>query len=118
MPQERRSCSKSFKAQVIVEWAQPETSMQTTFIPVSPDQASLLDDLIDTDIAAIESELEALQPAPVEAKVRQQTKRAPLAPQFPRTLIHHEPYNSPASAVAPSSASAVRPQAFWNVGCH
>ncbi|MGP5445698.1 IS66 family transposase [Pseudomonas helleri] len=61
---------------------------------LSPDQASLLDDLIDTDIAAIEDELEALQPAPVEAKVRQQPKRAPLPPQFPRTLIHHEPDNS------------------------
>lgn len=61
---------------------------------LSPDQASLLVDLIDTDIAAIEAELEALQPAPVEAKVRQQPKRAPLPPQFPRTLIHHEPDNS------------------------
>ena len=61
---------------------------------LSPDQASLLDDLIDTDIAAIEAELEALQPAPVEAKVRQQAKRAQLSPQFPRTLIHHEPDNS------------------------
>ncbi|RMU26762.1 hypothetical protein ALP31_04691 [Pseudomonas amygdali pv. morsprunorum] len=61
---------------------------------LSPDQASLLDDLIDTDIAAIEAEFEALQPAPVEAKVRQQPKRAPLPPQFPRTLIHHEPDNS------------------------
>ncbi|RMR37453.1 Transposase [Pseudomonas syringae pv. coriandricola] len=61
---------------------------------LSPDQASLLDDLIDTDIATIEAEFEALQPAPVEAKVRQQPKRAPLPPQFPRTLIHHEPDNS------------------------
>lgn len=61
---------------------------------LSPDQASLLDDLIDTDIAAIEAELEALQPAAVETKVRQQPKRVPLPPQFPRTLIHHEPDNS------------------------
>src|SRR5476651_2333228 len=61
---------------------------------LSPDQASLLDDLIDTDIAAIEAEREALQPAAVEAKVRQQPKRAALPPQFPRTLIHHEPENS------------------------
>jgi len=38
---------------------------------LSPDQASLLDDLIDTDIAAIEAELEALQPIPVEAKMHQ-----------------------------------------------
>jgi hypothetical protein len=61
---------------------------------LSPDQASLLDDLIDTDIAAIEAELEALQPVSVEAKMRQQPKRATLPPQFPRTLIHHEPENS------------------------
>ena len=67
---------------------------QEAFAPVSPDQASLLDDLIDTDIAAIEAELEALQPAAVEAKVRQQPKRAALPSQFPRTLIHHEPENS------------------------
>jgi transposase len=61
---------------------------------LSPDQASLLDDLIETDIAAIEAELEALQPAAVESKVRQQPKRATLPSQFPRTLIHHEPENS------------------------
>ncbi len=61
---------------------------------LSPAQASLLDDLIDTDIAAIEAELEALQPTPTAAKVRQQPKRAPLPAQFPRTLIHHEPDNS------------------------
>lgn len=58
---------------------------------LSLDQASLLDDLIDTDIAAIEADLEALLPAPAEVKVRQQPKRAPLPSQFPRTLIHHEP---------------------------
>jgi transposase len=34
-----------------------------------------------------------VQPAAVEAKVRQQPKRAPLPPQFPRTLIHREPDN-------------------------
>jgi hypothetical protein len=53
---------------------------------LSPDQASLLDDLIDTDIAAIEAELEALQPTPVEAKVHQQPKRASLPSQFPRKV--------------------------------
>jgi transposase len=61
---------------------------------LSPDQGRLLDDLIDTDIAAIEAELEALQPAPTASAVRQQPKRAPLPPQFLRTLIHHEPDNS------------------------
>ena len=61
---------------------------------LSPDQASLLDDLLDTDITAIEAELEALQPAPVSTEARQKPKRTALPPQFPRTLIHHEPDNS------------------------
>ena len=60
---------------------------------LSPDQISLLDELIDTDIAAIEAELKALHPAPV-AQSRQQPKRAALPAQFPRTLIHHEPDNT------------------------
>ncbi|KPX28033.1 ISPpu14, transposase Orf3, partial [Pseudomonas amygdali pv. eriobotryae] len=61
---------------------------------LSPDQASLLDDLTDTDIAAIETELEALRPAPVSSEARRKPKRTALPPQFPRTLIHHEPCNS------------------------
>ncbi|ASD07567.1 IS66 family transposase [Pseudomonas aeruginosa] len=61
---------------------------------LSPDQVSLLDDLIDTDIAAIEAELEALKPARASTEVRQKPKRTALPPQFPRTLIHHEPDNS------------------------
>ena len=61
---------------------------------MSPDQVSLLDDLIDTDIAAIEAELEALKPARASTEVRQKPKRTALPPQFPRTLIHHEPDNS------------------------
>src|SRR5476651_2638901 len=61
---------------------------------LSPDQASLLDDLIDTDIAAIEAELEALKLAPASTEARQKPKRTALPPQFPRTLIHHEPDSS------------------------
>ena len=38
---------------------------------LSPAQVSLLDDIIDTDIAAIEAELKALQPAPVSTEARQ-----------------------------------------------
>ncbi|EJM00330.1 hypothetical protein PMI18_03058 [Pseudomonas sp. GM102] len=38
---------------------------------LSPDQVSLLDELIDTDIAAIEAELEVLKPAPVLTEARQ-----------------------------------------------
>lgn len=61
---------------------------------LNPTQASLLDDLLDTDIAAIEAELEALQPAPASSEARQKPKYAPLPAQFPRTLIHHEPDNT------------------------
>jgi transposase len=60
----------------------------------SPAQAGLLDDLIDTDIAAIEAELEALQAKPASIETKQKPKRTALPPQFPRTLIHHEPDNT------------------------
>ena len=58
---------------------------------LSPDQISLLDELLDTDIAAIEAELKALSPAPAPTESRQQPKRTALPTQFPRTLVHHEP---------------------------
>jgi TolA-binding protein len=61
---------------------------------ISPDQASLLDDLIDTDIAALEAELEALQATPVTTENKRKPKRTALPPQFPLTLIHHEPDNT------------------------
>ena len=61
---------------------------------LSPQQASLLDDLIDTDIAAIETELQALQTAPAQAEKKQKPKRTALPAEFPRTLIHHEPDNT------------------------
>jgi len=60
----------------------------------SPDQASLLNDLIETDLAAIEAELEVLAPKPAQSPVRQQPKRTALPAEFPRTLIHHEPENT------------------------
>lgn len=50
---------------------------------LSLDQASLLGDLIDSDIAAIEAELEALQPVPLEAKIRQQ----PSALRYHRSFL-------------------------------
>ncbi|HFH3773752.1 TPA: transposase, partial [Pseudomonas aeruginosa] len=52
---------------------------------MSPEQASLLDDLIDTDIAAIEAELESLQVTPASAQEKQKPKRRALPPEFPRT---------------------------------
>ncbi|WP_434702557.1 IS66 family transposase [Pseudomonas sp. Z1-12] len=61
---------------------------------LSPDQGSLLDDLLDTDIAAIEAELKAANPPTAPAEPRQKPKRAPLPPQFPRTVIRHEPENT------------------------
>ena len=55
-------------------------------------QASLLDEAIDADIAAIEEELEHLAPAPIiDAAPRQQPRRAALPPELPRVDQHHEP---------------------------
>ena len=54
-------------------------------------QASLLDETLDADIAAIEQELHNLTPAPkADAAARQQPKRAALPPELPRVEIHHE----------------------------
>lgn len=61
---------------------------------MSLEQASLLDDLIDTDIAEIEAELQTLQIVPATTEVKQKPKRTALPAQFPRTLIHHEPDNT------------------------
>ena len=55
-------------------------------------QASLLDETIDADIAAIEQELQDLAPPGKAAKEpRQQPKRAALPPELPRVDLHHEP---------------------------
>jgi transposase len=55
-------------------------------------QASLLDETIDADIAAIEQELHNLTPATKPAlDARQQPKRAALPPELPRVEMHHEP---------------------------
>jgi transposase len=53
-------------------------------------QISLLDDVVDADIAAIEAELEQLKTTPTTTAKRQ-PKRTPLPPELPRTEIHHEP---------------------------
>jgi len=55
-------------------------------------QASLLDETIDADIAAIEQELESLAPTPkADADTRKQPKRAALPAELPRVDQHHEP---------------------------
>ena len=54
------------------------------------DQASLLDEAIDADLAAIEQELEQLVPSP-QADAPRQPKRAALPPELPRVEHRHEP---------------------------
>ena len=55
-------------------------------------QASLLDETIDADIAAIEQELQDLAPrAKADAESRKQPKRAALPAQLPRVDMSHEP---------------------------
>ena len=62
---------------------------------MNPDQVSLLDDLADADIAAIETELASTAPvAPATPGTKQQPKRKALPPELPRTLITHEPDNT------------------------
>ena len=62
---------------------------------MNPDQASLLDELVDGDIAAIEAELlEPAPAAPANTKPTQQPRRQPLPPGLPRTIITHEPDNT------------------------
>src|SRR5471030_2947802 len=64
---------------------------------LSPDQTSLLDDLIDTDIAAIEAELEALQAAPPSVTHQTASARSIAARSAGRSarrsleLLCHEP---------------------------
>ena len=58
---------------------------------LDPAQASLLEETLDADIAAMESEIEALvTPEPVD-RVRKQPKRAALPASLPRVEFRHEP---------------------------
>jgi len=54
-------------------------------------QQSLLDDLVEEDIAAIETELEKLDEPFTKERRRSKPRRQPLPPQLPRTDIHHDP---------------------------
>ena len=55
-------------------------------------QASLLDESIDADIAAIEQELQDLTPAAkTDPEARKQPKRAALPAELPRVDMRHEP---------------------------
>jgi len=57
---------------------------------LTSEQASLLDEAIDADLEAIETELEALLPSS-KSEAKSKPKRQALPPQLPRTDIHHEP---------------------------
>ena len=58
----------------------------------NPDQASLLDELDDADIAAIETELAEHAPVtPAVPRAKQVPKRTALPPELPRVVIAHEP---------------------------
>lgn len=58
----------------------------------NPNQISLLDELIDSDIGAIEEELaRASLDLPTTTKTKRQPRRTPLPPELPRTVIRHEP---------------------------
>ncbi len=60
-------------------------------------QRSLLDDLVEEDIAGIEEALEQLSPAPRTAEPKQQARHKPLPAELPRTIIRHEPDNTQCS---------------------
>jgi transposase len=61
---------------------------------LSGDQMNLLDEAIDADLAAIEVELEQLQPQATSEPLPQQPKRAALPAQLPRTEIRHDPQST------------------------
>ena len=54
-------------------------------------QQSLLDDLVDEDIAAIETELETLDEPVTKRRQRSKPRRQSLPAQLPRTEIYHDP---------------------------
>lgn len=62
----------------------------------NPAQGSLLDELVDADIAAIEVELAEITPRAAQQTPtpRLQPKRKPLPAELPRTLTFHEPDNT------------------------
>lgn len=54
-------------------------------------QASLLEEAIDADLAALEEELEQLQPAEPAKREKSKPRREPLPENLPRVAISHEP---------------------------
>ena len=57
------------------------------------EQKSLLDETLDSDLAAVAAEIEALQPSRATGE-RQQPRREKLPPHLPRRDVCHEPTNT------------------------
>jgi len=59
----------------------------------NPEQKSLLDETIDTDLAALAAEIEQASPPP-SPQDKQKPKRQQLPESLPRREIHHEPHRT------------------------
>ena len=57
----------------------------------TPEQKSLIEETLDTDLAALAAEIEAQQPAKAAPGDKQQPKRLPLPAHLPRREVLHEP---------------------------
>lgn len=55
------------------------------------EQRSLLEETLDADLAAVASEIEALQPSDRPADEKKQPRREPLPAHLPRCEVRHEP---------------------------
>jgi transposase len=63
----------------------------------NPEQKSLLEETIDTDLAALAAEIEQTAPPPAGQDDKQKPKRQPLPANLPRREIHHEPHSTTCS---------------------
>jgi len=60
----------------------------------SAEQKSLLDETLDTDLAAVAAEIEAMRPLGKRADEKQQPRREKLPSHLPRRDFHHEPQDT------------------------
>jgi transposase len=58
------------------------------------EQKSLLEEALDSDLAAVAAEIDALLPADRPSEEKKRPKREPLPANLPRREIHHEPENT------------------------
>lgn len=60
----------------------------------SAEQKSLLDETLDTDLAAVAAEIEAMRPLGKRPDEKRQPRREKLPPHLPRRDFHHEPQDT------------------------